>query len=764
MSKYIGANRNNQNFKIVGESIKRKDALLKTMGLAEYTDDLNFKGLAYGMILRSPYSLAKVKLLDDSKARTVPGFLGIITPDDVSSRFYNSSGNPPSSLIVPDEKILTWKPKYLGDRILAVVAESEFACHMAIRSLILEYCELDPVTSIKAALNENAPLVQTAVNASNVMKHLIFEEGNLEEGFAEAEFTFEGSFQTQAVHHLYLEPTSVVADWAPDGKITIYSPSQTPYQERRILSELLSIPESDIRIIKPEVGGGFGARQQLHNQHIAALLSKHVGRPVKLLNTREDDICSSSTRHETESIIKIGLKSDGTITAVSLKNYLNGGPYITHTPTVAAAAGKKFQYKTNSYRYDGISVYTNSLTAGAMRGYGNIQLVFGREILLDRIARKLNFDPIEMRLKHHVQEGDHFPGADYDIWSCGIEECARKAQKIQSQIDEKTPPRNDELWCTSWGVAFACHSSGPSNRDGLSSAVVMANDDGSVILSIGSADIGQGSETVMAQIAAETLGMPFADVYVNAADTGNTPYDTGTFASGVTFVCGNAVRLACLDMRKKLVSGLARYYEVDDNEIEEFDNMFKVPDSEKPLINFKEAINKIAFGMKGMVVIGEGSYKALSSPPPFAVCMARSQYNKLTNQINITDIIEVVDVGTAINPDQVRAQVHGGVSMGYGYAMMEDLEFNRRVKKVHSTDLLHFKAPLMNDMPNIHADIADSSSDPAGPFGAKSVGELAQVPVAPAIANSVSRATGIEISSMPISRILPVPSFDRRLI
>ncbi|NLC41048.1 MAG: molybdopterin-dependent oxidoreductase [Clostridiaceae bacterium] len=763
MSKQVNSSRDNPGFKVVGESVKRSDALLKTMGLAEYTDDIDFKGLAYGVILRSPYSRAKVELLDDSEAKAVPGFIGLITPDCVTDRLYNSSGNPPSSLIIPDESILSWEPKYMGDRILAVVADSEEACHLAIRRLKLIYHQLDPIITVKDALKADAPQVQTAVTDDNVMKHLIFEEGDLEKGFSEAEFLFEGSFQTQAVHHLYLEPTSVVANWAPDGKITVYSPSQTLYQERRILSELLSVPESDIRIIKPEVGGGFGARQQLHNQHVAILLSRLAGRPVKLLNTREEDLCSSSTRHETESTIKIGVKKDGTITAVSMKNYLNGGPYITHTPTVAAAAGKKFQYKTQSYRYDGISVYTNSLTAGAMRGYGNLQLVFGREILMDRIARELNLDPVEMRLAHHVGEGDHFPGADYDIWSCGIEECARKAQAIRAKVDADSPPGNDDTWSTSWGVAFACHSSGPSNRDGLSSAVVMGNDDGSIVLSIGSADIGQGAETVMAQIAAEALGIKLEDIHVNAADTGSTPYDTGTFASSVTFVCGNAVKRACLDMRNELRAGLAHYYQVEEDLIEDSDGLFKVPDPDKPYLSLKEAINRIAFGLKGMVVIGQGSYKALSSPPPFAVCMARAQYNKLTTQVNITDIIEVVDVGTAINPDQVKAQIHGGVSMSYGYTMMEDLEYNRRVQKVHTTDLLHFKAPLMNDMPNIYADIAENVSDPSGPFGAKSVGELAQVPVAPAIANAISRAAGIEINTMPISRILAVPTFDRRL-
>lgn len=749
----------------VGQSFPRTDALMKTMGLAEYTDDLHFRDLAYGMILRSPHSKADVRLVDDREARAVPGFLGLLTPDDVPDRLYNCSGNPPSALIIPDERILTWHPKCLGDRILAVVAETPEACEAALRALHVEYDVQEPVMDVRKALAEDAPQVQPERSENNLMYHMHLAEGDVEKGFAEADHIFEETFYTQPIHQLYLEPTSCVCHYRQDGKITVWSPSQTLFQERRILAELFDRSESDIRIIKPAMGGGFGARQQLHNQHIGVLLSKMIYRPVKILNRREEDITASSTRHATTCTIKIGVMDDGSIKAVSIRNLLNGGPYITHTPTVGAAAGKKFQYHTEHYSYDGISVYTNSLTAGAMRGYGNIQVVFGREILLDRIARALNLDPVETRLKYHLQVGDHFPAADYDILSCGIEDCVKKAERIRATIDAERPPRDDDEVREAWGIAFCCHSSGPSNRDGMSSAVVMANDDGSVVLSIGSADIGQGSETVMAQIAAETLGIPFENVEVRAADTAATPYDTGTFASGQTFVCGNAVTIACRRMRDNLRDGLARFYDTDASEITDDGQRFAVHTEEGIIfLDFIEAVGKIAFGMKGMVVIGQGSYKALGSPPPFAVCYARARYDKRTDQVAITDIIEVVDVGQPINPEQVKAQVHGGVATGFGYAMIEDIEYNRRAKKTQSVNLLHYKAPLMNDVPRIYADIAEGVKDPAGPFGAKSVGELSAVPVAPAVANAVARASETEIAAMPICRVLPPAAYtaDRR--
>ncbi|MCI6602677.1 MAG: molybdopterin-dependent oxidoreductase [Clostridiales bacterium] len=754
-----------KNNESVGNSFVRTDALDKTRGAAKYTDDLAFPNLAYGMILRSPYSHARVKKLDFSEASKVDGFLGYLTPDDVPQKLYNSSGNPPSALIIPDEKILTWEPLFAGDRVAAIVADSKSSCLQILESIRVEYEVLPGTMDVKTAMSKNAPIVHTELQDSNIMKHLVFTEGDVEKGFQEAEFIFEDTFSTQAIHQLYMEPTSCICQYENNGNITIWSPSQTLFQERRILAELLGKRENQIRIIKPQMGGGFGARQQLHSQHIGVLLSQLTGRPVKVLHTREEDIFASSTRHETECTIKMGVNKDGNIKAVHIYNLLNGGPYVTHTPTVAAAAGRKFQYHTENYRYDGISLYTNSPTAGAMRGYGNLQVVFGREVMLDRIARKLNLDPVGMRLKHHLHVGDHFPAADYDILSLDMEQLVQRAEAIKEKIDHFKPLCDNSEIKEAWGVSFSCHSSGPSNRDGMSSAVVMANDDGTFILSIGSADIGQGSETVMAQIAAETLQVPFECISVQAADTGTTPYDTGTFASGQTFVCGNAVKIACENLRKHLRTGLAKFFEKKENEIVEKEGLFIIhTKTGLTQLTTREAVSKIAFGMKGTVIIGQGSYKALGSPPPFAVCYSRARYNKKFNSISITDIIEVVDVGTAINPEQVKAQVHGGVIIGYGFALMENIEFNRHVRKAQSSNLLHYKGPLSSDIPMVYTDIAEGIFEPSGPFGAKSVGELSAVPVAPAIVNSVVRASGREISSLPLSRFFSPPPFhlDKR--
>lgn len=749
-------------FNVVGTSVHRHEALLKALGTAEYTDDIVLSNMAYGLIIRSPHSHARVISIDTGEAKTVEGFLGVLTFDDVPKKHFNCSGNPPSALLIPDETILTNHPLCLGDRIAAVAALTLEACEMAARKIKIEYEVLPAVFKIPDALKENAPVVQPDISENNIIKTIIFKEGDTEDGFEKADFIFEDSFTTGATQHVALELTSCLCDCRRDGKIVIWSPSQTIYQERRILAELLDMKESDIRIIKPAMGGGFGARQQLHNQHIGCLLSRLVKRPIKIVNTREEDMYASVTRHESFCHIKIGILKNGTIRAAEIKNYINAGPYTTHSLLVSAAAGRKFQYTAPDYLYEGNSVYTNAPTAGAFRGYGNIQLVFGREVLLDRIARKLQLDPMEFKLKNHVAAGQHFPSADYPILSCEIWACVTEANKIKAEIDLKAPLLNNEYLSEAWGSAVCCHSSGASNKEGMSSAVIMVNDDGTITLSIGSADIGQGSETVMSQIAAEALGLTYRDVAVIAADTAATPYDTGTFASGQTFICGNAVTIACRDVIQKVIAGLENFYEAETGEVA-FSNDFFVIDSPntKTSLSLKQAANLLATGMKGRVLIGSGSYKALGSPPPFAVCYAKIRHDKRTNSIQLRDIIEIVDVGTAINPESVKGQIEGGIVQGIGYVMTENMEQDKRSRKMPTSDLLHYKVPLTVDLPDIHVGIVESY-EPTGPFGAKSVGELTIVPVAPAIVNAIERATGEHISSIPISNKF-MPKGHRRL-
>lgn len=741
----------------VGKMIHRHEATKKVCGEVEYLSDLQFANIAYGMILRSPYSHANVISYDKSAAEKIKGVLAILLPDDVPKNKFNCSGNPPSSLLIEDERILTDKPLYAGDRIAAVVAETPAICAEAMEKIEISYEELPAALTIDESLADDMPALHPEVSETNVSKKIVVKLGDVEKGFAEADYVFEREYKTPFVQNVALEPTGCVCYYSKDGKLTIWSTSQTPFQERRILSELLQLPESSVRVIKPVMGGGFGARQQLHNQHVGALLSQKINRPVKIINSREEDMLASVVRHQTKTRLKFGITKAGYINAAYIKSFFNTGPYATHGPTVVAASSKKFQYGTPNYLFEGHCVYSNSPVGGAMRGYGNPQISFAREALLNTISNELGFDPIEFRLKNHLKVGDCFPGTDSKLYSCAIEECVSEAERIKTAIDSKNtlqiPPQAGlRKLREGWGKAFASHTSGPSSKEGLSACLVLINDDGSVNLKVGSADIGQGSETMLTQILAEKLGINCDQITITAADTLHTPYDTGTFASSQTYVCGNAVSLAAEDVIKKIRIALSKHFEltVDDVDYDGTEFTAKAKDREINL-DFRKAVRKAFFNENGVVLIGQSSFKAKEAPPPFSVCYAKVMIDLDLKSIKVLDIIQVVDIGTVVNPEIVRGQIEGGISMGIGFALTEKIELNKRVKKAVSSSLLHYKIPLALDMPDIHS-AAVNSFEPTGPLGAKSVGELTTIPVAPAIINAVVNVVGEEIRELPLSK------------
>lgn len=744
--------RGERNFQSVNQSIPRLESLEKATGRAKYTDDLRLPDMAYAALVRSPHSRARVKSIDVSGAERIPGYLGCLLPEEVPQEYFNCSGNPPSPLLMKDELVLTQEPKVLGDRIACVAAETEEAARAAADAVRVEYEVLLPCLDVNSALREGAEPLQPHIAPDNIIQRREVSQGDRAAGEAASEIILEDHFSTPPMQHATIELTSCLCDFSDGVHLTVYSTSQTVFQERRLTAEILGIKESDVRFSKPIVGGGFGARQQLHAQHVAALMSRKLKRPVNLSYTREEDLYSV-VRHGSEVDLRIGASGDGRLQLFDTTYRLNGGPYTTHTPTVVAAAARKLQYRVPNYFFEGLSVYTDHITGGAFRGYGNTQLTFGREILMDRLAQKLEMDPVELRLLNQVQVGECFPCASIPVSSNNIAGCAQRCREIQAEIDEKSPLVDNGEVRQAWGIAFSCHGSGPSSKEGLSSAVVILNDDATVQLLVGSSDIGQGSETMESQIAAECLGIPLSDVKITAADTRVTPYDTGTFGSSQTFICGNAVTRACADLKQKVLAQLRAIR--PESRVEEQDRGYRVDG--QPL-SFRAAAREVMFDIKGGVMIGSGTYKAEACPNPFSVCFVKAEYHRKLNAIRLLDIIEVVDVGTPINRLTVAGQLEGGIAQGVGYALYERLEINPRSRRTLSSDLLHYRIPQMDDMPQTHVDMVDSY-DPYGPLGAKSVGELATVPVAPAIVNAARRASGQEINSLPLcDRFIILPS------
>jgi CO/xanthine dehydrogenase Mo-binding subunit len=488
---------------------------------------------------------------------------------------------------------------------------------------------------------------------------------------------------------------------------------------------------------------------------VAALLSKRTRRPVKIINNREEEMMATTARHGSVCHVKAGVDKEGRLKAFHAKVYLNAGAYCTHTPIVLAAQSRKFQYRIPHYLYEGYGVYTNGPVAGAMRGYGNPQITFARERLMDKIAKELGIDPLQFRMMNHLEVGETIPAHTFPLRSCAIRECVDAGEKIRQEIEAREAKQTkQEGIIEAWGIAFACHTSGPSNNEGMSSCLILVNDDGSVHLATGSSDIGQGCETTFRQILAEELGINLNAIGMTAADTLHVPYDTGTFASSQIYVGGNAVRQAAQDVKLKVMAALGDHFNADPEKVCYENGQFKIlmEKGDKVSFSLREAMTKISFGKKGTAVIGRSSFKAEESPLPFAVCWAKVTWDRVARTTQIRHIIEAVDVGTAINPEIVEGQVEGGISMGLGFAMMEQIEFDRRAEKPSSSDLLHYRMPTALDMPEIHVYVAKGSYEPTGPFGAKGVGELPAVPVAAAIANALSKATGEEIDDLPVSR------------
>lgn len=737
-----------EQFQMLNQRIPRLESIQKATGDIAYTGDLTLPNMAYAAIVRSPYSSARVLEIDCSEAEKIPGYLGCLLPEEVPGALYNSSGNPPSPLLLKDQRLLTDRPLYIGDRVLCVAAESEKACLAAAAAVRVKYEVKKPLMSLREALAEGAEPIQPHLSSDNTVRHREVAQGSREEGQARSEVLLKGHFTTPAIQHVPIELTCCVCDFSSGRELLVYSNSQTIFQERRIMAELLGLHETDIRVIKPTVGAGFGARQQLHAQPVAALMSKKLGRPVKLTYSREEEFTATAVRLGTDVEIELGARTDGQLQYLSIRYLANIGPYTVHGPTIVAAASRKVQYQIPHYFFDGYSVLTNDVCGGAFRGYGNTQVSFGRELMMDRMARKLNLDPIQFRLDNHVKVGECFPGSDTPVTSCAVEACARRARELQRQIDEAEGVVWNDHIRQAWGVAFATHGSGPSSKEGLSSAIVMLNDDGSARLLVGSADIGQGSETMLSLIVAENFGIPLSCVQIKAADTLLTPYDTGTFGSSQTFVCGNAVELACQDAKNKLLAQL-REAEPDRDVTAEGTGFLLRRGEEEVRLTFREAVRWVAFHTRGGVIIGTGSYKAKASPNPFSVCLCKAEYRPAENAVRLMHIIQVVDVGTPINRMTVEGQIEGGIGQGVGYALFERMEYNPRTQKTLSTDLLHYRIPQAGDMPVLHVDMVDSY-EPTGPHGAKSIGELSTVPVAPAIVNAVNRAAGTEIGDLPL--------------
>lgn len=731
-------------------AIRRLESVSKVTGSAEYHDDLEMQGMSHGGVIRSPYPHAKVKSIDVDDARKIPGVLGILCPQDVPQIKFNCTGFLPSDALIKDEEILTMHARHEGDRIVAIVAESREILKKAMAAVRIEYEVLPAIMTIEDAMKENAPLVNSDVYDSNCFYHKIGERGNVEEGFAKSDYIFEGTYHTPIQHPIPMEPITCISYWTRDDKLMVWANTQTPYQDRRILAEQFGLSENNVIIHRAMIGGGFGQREELHNQDVAAALSHLIYRPVKIVNERNDEMISTATRHASFSKVKMGVSKDGKLLSYHHTMYTNAGAYCTHTPLVTGAPDRKCPYHMPHFRFDGIGVLTNGPVSGAFRGYGNPQVSFARESLINDLCRQMGWDSQKFRYENVCKPGEKMHANKTPLSTFPAEECFENGMRICREIDEKEGLRDDEEVKEAWGMNLISHTSAVSSLEALSSSSIICNPDGTVNLMTGTIDLGQGAETAMVQIAAEKFGIDVKDVTHALLNTTTSPYNYGSFSSGQAFLTGNAVAFACEDVIRKMRIQLAEFYEIDEAEVQYRDKKFQIVQRGK-MLGFKEAIMVISNRCRGTFIMGSAVADMVDAPPPFALCWAKVALYKKENALKVTHIVESVDIGRMINPLIVRGQLEGAIQMGVGYALMEDLEVDKVTKKVISADLLNYRNPLILDMPEIHLAIADSY-EPFSANGAKSVGELGIIPVAGAICDAVSKASGHESTRFPLSR------------
>ncbi|MHB1406260.1 MAG: xanthine dehydrogenase molybdenum-binding subunit XdhA [Desulfitobacteriaceae bacterium] len=747
-------------YSVVGKSVQRVDAVAKVTGKAKYTDDFFERDMLVGKILRSPYAHALVKSIDVSKAQALPGVEAVLTYQDVPHLKFATAGHPyaldPSHRDKEDRLILTDKARFVGDDVAAVVATDELIAEQALKLIEVEYEILEALTTPEAALKDGAPLIHDDCER-NILAARGYHIGDIEATLNESDYVFEGEYETGIVQHCHLENHISYAYLDSDGRIIIVSSTQIPHITRRIVAQALGLPWGRVRVLKPYIGGGFGNKQDVCIEPLNAAMTLAVGgRTVKLELSREECMIDTRTRHAFKFKIKSGVSKEGKLKGIQIEAISNTGAYASHGHAIAMSAGTKFRplYAFESIKYDPVTVYTNLPVAGAMRGYGVPQIQFALESHVDDIVKNLGLDPIEFRRQNLAGVGYVDPLSKNKVYSNGLKECIEQGQEL-IHWDEKQASYKQQSGDKRRGLGLACFSyfSGihPVGLE-LSGARIVLNQDGSVQLQIGATEIGQGSDTVFAQMVAEVLGIPMDMVHVvSTQDTDISPFDPGAYASRQTYITGMAVNKAALEVKEKILDFVWGMTDIPAEMLDLKEQNIVYKHSGQVLMPLAEAAMHTYYDtVFAKPVTSDTSNNARVNAMSFGVTFAEVEVDIKTGKIEVLEIYNVHDSGKIINPQLAEGQVHGGVSMGIGYALMEQMLFDEKTGKPLNNNLLDYKLPTMMDTPEIGAAFVETE-DPTSAFGVKSLGEPPVISPAPAIRNAVLNATGVAFDRLPMN-------------
>ncbi len=746
----------------VGKSVPRIEGKAAVTGQLKYAFDVSFPNMLIGKMIRSPHPHAKIISIDTSKAEALPGVRAVITAKDTHQIKFGSNEyffpHTTDQMALEADKV-----RYVGDELGAVAAVDEETALEAIKLIDIKYEILPHVVDVEEAMKPGAPQIHDSLN--NIAVILPVNFGNPDRMLKDADYVREDRFYAPAAHQAAIEPHVCVGQWETfSNKITLWASSQAPFKCREALAKTLKMDLNDVRVIKMAVGGGFGGKLEMLPMDFAScMLSKKAGGlPVKICYSREEEFLASRRKHGIIYKLKSGVNKDGTLVGITGEVIADGGAYCSYGPTVLAAAIMRIfmVYKIEHFRITGYRVYTNTPISGAMRGFGGVQAGFAIESHMDMLAEGIGMDPVEFRLKN-ITTPNMTTINQMKLTTNGLKDCIEQACKAADW--EKKQGQQKEI-CRGIGIGIAADVMGSKMYKSHESAgsLVKVEEDGSVYLFTGAADTGQGSNTALSQIACQELGVSYSRIKCTSGDTEITPFDTGSFASRVTFISGNATILAARDAKIQMLEIIAldlkRNVEDLDIVAEEVINK----NDKSVIMSFDEAVT-LSYSFKyGRQIIGRGSYNPKTTPIDFRTGegnvsgsygfeaqIAEVEVNKKTGDVTILRLYDAHDIGKAINPQSVEGQIEGSLAMGLGYTFMENLTFDKKGRPGNG-NFAHYRIPRSLGTPPMTS-ILIETDDPEGPFGAKGMGEASLLPTSAAIANAIYDAIGVRIKELPIT-------------
>lgn len=763
-----------KNYNAIHKSVRKKDSMQLLLGKPVYTDDITGPALVV-KLLRSPHANAIVEEIHTEIAKKIPGVVDIYTWEDVPKTRFAIAGQTYPEPSPYDRLIIDRHVRFVGDVVAIIAAEDEKAACKAMKLVKVKYNVLEPVLDFHKAKDNPVlvhpeddwyPPVDVGGDAKrNVIAHELSGDGDVDAVISDCEVSFSHAYHMRAFNQAMMETFRTYTCLDRYGRLHVISSTQIVFHVRRILSGALGIPKSKIRVEKPRIGGGFGAKQTAVSEVYPAFVTMQTGRPAKLIFTRYESQIAGSPRHEMEVTVRLGADRDGHIRGLDLYTLSNTGAYGEHGPTTVGLSGHKsiplYTGGLEAFRFGYDVVYTNTMAAGAYRGYGATQGIFALESSVNELAESLGIDPTQIREKNMLREGMKMPAYYGETANaCALDRCMARCRELFGW-EEKYPVREmGDGKVRTAGVAMAMQGSCISNVD-VGSATVKLADDGTFNLIIGAADMGTGCDTILAQMVAECMDCSVDDVAVFGADTDASPYDSGSYASSTTYVTGKAVEIACEELKKKLCAIAAGMLGCEPEETVFEDGCVRK-------INTDERVTLAQISVKDQVAndiaaVATASHSSPVSPPPYMVGMVEIELDRYTGEVKILDYVAVVDCGIAINPALARIQAEGGIVQGIGHTLFENITYDETGKPVES-NFMQYKIPTRLDMGHLRVEF-ENSYEPTGPFGAKSIGEIVINTPAPAIAHAIYRATGVWHRELPITPekiLMSMPEDDFR--